>query len=84
MTKRNVKNFKLAKEEANRLPDVKFISPDLAMIILQSIPNKEFNNGQVVNTLKFVLLAILQDSMQEMDKDGDMKEYDADTLEDMK
>jgi hypothetical protein len=84
MTRRNVKNFKLAKEEANRLPDVKFISPDLAMIILQSIPNKEFNNGQVVNTLKFVLLAILQDSMQEMDKDGDMKEYDADTLEDMK
>jgi hypothetical protein len=84
MTRRNVKNFKLAKEEANRLPDVKFISPDLAMIILQSIPNKEFNNGQVVNTLKFVLLAIIQDSMQEMDKDGDMKEYDADTLEDMK
>jgi hypothetical protein len=84
MTKRNVKNFKLAKEEANRLPDVKFISPDLAMIILQSIPNKEFNNGQVVNTLKFVLLAIIQDGMQEMDKDGDMKEYDADTLEDMK
>ncbi len=84
MTRRNVKNFKLAKEEANRLPDVKFISPDLAMIILQSIPNKEFNNGQVVNTLKFVLLAIIQDGMQEMDKDGDMKEYDADTLEDMK
>ena len=84
MTRKSVKDFKLAKEEADRLPDIEFISPDLAMIILKSIPNKEFNNGQVVNTLKFVLLAILQDGMQEMDKDGDMKEYDADTLEDMK
>jgi hypothetical protein len=83
MTKRS-EDFKLAKEESDRLPDVKFISPDLAMIILKSIPNKEFNNGQVVNTLKFVLLAIIQDGMQEMAKDGDMKEYDSDTLEDMK
>ena len=84
MTRKSIKNFKLAKEEADRLPDVKFINPDLAMTILQSIPNKEFNNGQVVNTLKFVLLAIIQDGMQDMTKDGDMKEYDADTLEDMK
>ncbi len=82
MTKRNVKDFKLVKEESDRLPDVKFISPDLAMIILQSIPNKKFNNGQVVNTLKFVLMAVIQDSMQEMDKDK--MEYDSDTLEDMK
>jgi hypothetical protein len=76
------KDFKLVKEESDRLPDVKFISPDLAMIILQSIPNKKFNNGQVVNTLKFVLMAVIQDSMQEMDKDK--MEYDSDTLEDMK
>ena len=84
MTRKSVKDFKLAKEESDRLPDIKYIDPNLAMIILQSIPNKEFNNGQVVNTLKFVLLAIIQDGMQDMTKDGDMKEYDADTLENMK
>jgi hypothetical protein len=29
-------------------------------------------------------MAVIQDGMQDMTKDGDMKEYDADTLEDMK
>ena len=88
MTKKS-EDFKRAKEEADRLPEVKFINPELAMIILKSIPTKEFNNGQVINTLKFVLLALLQDGIREMDKEseslkeriGEMDEYSEDKLE---
>ena len=62
------------------------------MIILKSIPTKEFNNGEVINTLKFVLLALLQDGIKEMDKEseslkeriGDMDKYSEDKLEDWK
>ena len=91
MTKRS-EDFKRAKDEADRLPEVKFINPELAMIILKSIPTKEYNNGEVVNTLKFVLLALLQDGIREMDKEsetlkeriGDMDKYSEDKLEDWK
>ncbi len=91
MTKRS-EDFKRAKNEADRLPEVKFINPELAMIILKSIPTKEYNNGEVVNTLKFVLLALLQDGIREMDKEseslkehiGDMDKYSEDKLEDWK
>ena len=57
---RNKKFFDKAREEMSRIPELEFIDPELAMTILKSIPNKQYNNGQVIGTLKFVLLALLQ------------------------
>ena len=91
MTKRS-EDFKRAKDEADRLPEVKFINPELAMIILKSIPTKEFNNGEVVNSFLFVLLGLVQVGIREMVQDsqslkeriGEMDEYSEDKLEDWK
>ena len=88
---RNKKFFDKAREEMSRIPELEYIDPELAMTILKSIPNKEYNNGQVIGTLKFVLLALLQDGFVEMEKSGEkqldpnkMKTYDEDTLEGLK
>lgn len=81
----------MAREEIAKIPELEYIDPELAMIILKSIPNNKYNNGQVIGTLKFVLLALLQDGFQEMEKSGEkqldpskMKTYDEDTLEGLK
>ena len=88
---RNKKFFDMARKEMSNIPELEFIDPELATIILKSIPSKIYNNGQVIGTLKFVLLALLQDGFQEMEKDGEkqldpskMKTYDEDTLEGLK
>ena len=85
---RNKKFFDKAREEMSRIPELEYIDAELAMTILKSIPNNKYNNGQVIGTLKFVLLALLQDGFQEMEKAGEkqldpskMKTYDEDTLE---
>ncbi len=88
---RGKKFFDMAREEIAKIPELEYIDPELAMIILKSIPNNKYNNGQVIGTLKFVLLALLQDGFQEMEKSGEkqldpskMKTYDEDTLEGLK
>ena len=88
---RGKKFFDMAREEISKIPELEYIDPDLAMIILKGIPSNQYNNGQVINTLKFVLLALLQDGFAEMDKNGEskldpnkMKTYDNSTLEDLK
>lgn len=88
---RNKKFFDMARKEMSIIPELEFIDPELATIILKSIPSKIYNNGQVIGTLKFVLLALLQDGFQEMEKSGEkqldpnkMKTYDEDTLEGLK
>ena len=88
---RSSKYFHQAKDEMSKIPELEYIDAELAMIILKSIPSNQYNNGQVINTLKFVLLALLQDGFAEMDKNGEskldpskMKTYDNSTLEDLK
>ena len=85
------KYFYQAKDEMSKIPEIEYIDPELAMNILKSIPSNKYNNGQVINTLKFVLLALLQDGFAEMDKNGElkldpnkMKTYDNSTLEGLK
>lgn len=88
---RSSKYFHQAKDEMSKIPELEYIDPELAMFILKGIPSNQYNNGQVINTLKFVLLALLQDGFAEMDKNGEskldpnkMKTYDNSTLEDLK
>ena len=85
------KYFHQAKDEMSKIPELEYIDAELAMIILKGIPSNQYNNGQVINTLKFVLLALLQEGFEEMDKNGEskldpskMKTYDNSTLEDLK
>jgi len=85
------KYFHQAKDEMSKIPELEYIDAELAMLILKGIPSNQYNNGQVINTLKFVLLALLQDGFQEMEKAGEkqldpskMKTYDEDTLEGLK
>ena len=85
------KYFHQARDEMSKIPELEYIDPELAMIILKGIPSNQYNNGQVINTLKFVLLALLQDGFAEMEKAGEkqldpskMKTYDEDTLEGLK
>ena len=88
---RGKKFFDMAREEISKIPELEYIDAELAMLILKGIPSNQYNNGQVINTLKFVLLALLQDGFQEMEKSGEkqldpskMKTYDNSTLEDLK
>jgi hypothetical protein len=88
---RSSKYFHQAKDEMSKIPELEYIDPELATFILKGIPSNQYNNGQVINTLKFVLLALLQDGFAEMDKNGEskldpskMKTYDNSTLEDLK